>query len=95
MHDEHLTSQIVIFTNINGDVTIQARLEKENIWLSLKQLAELFERDKSVISRHLKKIFTEGELVENAVVANYATTVADGKIYEVTYYNILLIIILI
>ena len=52
----------------------------------------LFERDKSTISRHIKNIFEEGELVRGAVVANFATTAADGKNYQVDYYNLDVII---
>ena len=50
-------------------------------------MAELFQRDKSTISRHIKNIFAEGELKREAVVANFATTAADGKTYQVDYYN--------
>ena len=55
-------------------------------------MAELFQRDKSTISRHIKKIFEEGELQRNSVVANFATTAADGKVYNVDYYNLDVII---
>ncbi len=55
-------------------------------------MAELFQRDKSTISRHIKNIFTEGELDRNSVVANFATTASDGKVYRVDYYNLDVII---
>lgn len=55
-------------------------------------MAELFQRDKSTISRHIKNIFTEGELDRDSVVAKFATTAADGKIYQVEYYNLDVII---
>ena len=64
----------------------------ETCWLSLNQLADLFQRDKSVISRHIKNIFDEGELVRKAVVANFATTATDGKTYQVDHYNLDVII---
>nr|AAU83214.1 conserved hypothetical protein [uncultured archaeon GZfos27A8] len=64
----------------------------EACWLSLTQMAELFQRDKSVISRHIKNVFEEGELVPDSVVANFATTAADGKTYRVDYYNLDVII---
>lgn len=51
-------------------------------------MAELFQRDKSTISRHIEKIFEEGELQRDSVVANFATTAADGKVYNVDYYNL-------
>ncbi|WP_339490293.1 RhuM family protein [Pseudomonas sp. EL_65y_Pfl2_R95] len=62
-------------------------LEHDTVWLSLKQLAE-FGRDKSVISRHLKNIFDSNELQREEVVAKNATTAADGKTYQVEYFNL-------
>ncbi|AOV18700.1 hypothetical protein BJI67_15755 (plasmid) [Acidihalobacter aeolianus] len=79
-------NKIVIFEY--GDQPVQVRLEGETVWLSLQQLAELFERDKSVISRHLKNILDTKELERSAVVAKNATTAADGKTYQVEYYNL-------
>lgn len=79
-------NNIVIFES--GDQPVQVRLEGETVWLSLQQLAELFERDKSAISRHLKNIFDTNELERNSVVAKNATTAADGKTYQVEYYNL-------
>ncbi|PIP14908.1 cytochrome C biogenesis protein CycH, partial [Candidatus Roizmanbacteria bacterium CG23_combo_of_CG06-09_8_20_14_all_35_49] len=67
-------------------------LEKETVWLSLDQMTVLFDRDKSVISRHIHNVFQEKELDKNSVVAKSATTAADGKIYQVVYYNLDLII---
>ena len=55
-------------------------------------MAELFQRDKSTISRHIKNIFTEGELQRDLVVAKFATTASDGKVYNVDYYNLDVII---
>jgi DNA ligase (NAD+) len=88
MNEEQITSEIVIFTDESGNINVDAKLDNETIWLTLNQLVELFGRDKSVISRHLKKIFIEDELDEESVVANYATTASDGKIYKVDYYNL-------
>ncbi len=79
-------SNIVIFEA--GDQPVQVRLEGDTVWLSLQQLAELFDRDKSVISRHLKNIFDTNELERIAVVAKNATTAADGKTYQVEYFNL-------
>lgn len=81
-----LESDIVIFET--GDQPVQVRLEGETVWLSLQQLAELFGRDKSSISRHLKNIFENKELDRASVVAKNATTAADGKTYQVEYYNL-------
>ena len=55
-------------------------------------MAELFQRNKSTISRHIKNVFESGELQENSVVAFFATTASDGKIYQVAYYNLDMII---
>ena len=81
-------SSIVIYETENGQTHIEVMFEQDTLWLSLLQIAELFERDKSVISRHLKNIFDAGELVKNSVVAKNATTAADGKIYQVEYFNL-------
>ncbi len=67
-------------------------LENETVWLTLNQIAELFERDKSTISRHINHVFDEGELVRESVVVKNATTANDGKIYQVEYYNLDVII---
>ena len=64
----------------------------ETVWLSLNQMAALFQRDKSVVSRHINNIFDEGELTRSAVVAESATTAADGKTYQVEFYNLDVII---
>jgi len=78
--------QVVIYEG--GEARVEVRVERESVWLSLQQLAELFGRDKSVISRHLKAIFASGELERDSVVAKNATTAADGKTYQVEYYNL-------
>lgn len=86
------TSQIAIFTNKDGSISVDAKFDADTLWLSLNQLVELFGRDKSVISRHIKNIFNEQELAKEAVVAKYATTAKDDKIYQVDYYNLDMII---
>ncbi len=83
-------SEIVIYDD--GSVRLETTVDKDTIWLSQKQLCELFERDKSVISRHIRNIFKEGELEKESVVAKNATTAADGKTYQVDYYNLDMII---
>lgn len=79
-------NNIVIFES--GDRSVEVRLEGDTVWLSLQQLAELFGRDKSVVSRHLKNIFDTRELERESVVAKNATTAADGKTYQVEYFNL-------
>ncbi|MCB2218673.1 virulence protein RhuM/Fic/DOC family protein [Desulfofustis glycolicus] len=79
---------IILYQTEDGQTSLDVRLHEETVWLSLTQMAELFYRDKSVISRHLRNIFREGELIRTAVVAKNATTAADGKTYQVEYFNL-------
>lgn len=79
-------SEIAIYESDSGRISVT--LEQETVWLSLQQMAELFARDKSVISRHLRNVFAEGELERQAVVAKNATTAADGKTYQVEFFNL-------
>lgn len=86
MNDEQ---QLIIFEGDAGQVEV--RLEGETVWLSLPQMAELFARDKSVISRHLKNIFATGELTREATVAKNATVQPEGcrkVIRQIEYYNL-------
>lgn len=85
-------NNFIIYTSENGKTKVNVKINNETVWLSLEQLSELFQRDKSTISRHIKNIFEEGELQRNAVVANFATTATDGKTYQVDYYNLDVII---
>ncbi|HNJ87686.1 MAG TPA: hypothetical protein PKU92_13945, partial [Agitococcus sp.] len=74
-------SDIAIYTNSSGHVEVT--IEQDSVWLNLNQLSLLFQRDKSVISRHIRNIFIEHELERASVVANFATTANDGKNYQV------------
>ncbi len=85
-------SELKIYKTEDGTTEIKVKLENETVWLNLQQLTELFQRDKSVISRHISNVFKENELDKNSVVAKYATTASDGKIYNITYYNLDVII---
>ena len=85
-------SHIIIYTAEDGLTKIETTFDEDTVWLSIDQMAELFQRDKSTISRHIKHIFVEGELVRDSVVAKFATTAADGKVYQVDYYNLDVII---
>lgn len=84
--------ELILYTSEDGAARIQLRAEGGTVWLSLIQISDLFGRDKSVISRHIKAIFDEGELAADSVVARYATTAADGKTYQVDYYNLEMIL---
>lgn len=83
-----MTQQIELFTAADGRVELAVSVDQETVWLSLDQMVRLFERDKSVISRHLRNLFVEDELERDEVVAKFATTAADGKTYQVDYYNL-------
>jgi hypothetical protein len=76
-------NQVVIYKAPGGAVSLEVKLQGETVWLSLNQMAELFGRDKSVISRHLRKVFKDKELDRNSVVAFFATTASDQKTYNV------------
>lgn len=80
--------EILLYEAPDGTARLDVRLIHETVWLNIDQMALLFGIDKSGISRHLKNIFATGELNESAVVAIFATTAADGKNYQVTYYNL-------
>jgi len=86
------TGELLLYQTEDGQSRVEVRFVKESVWLSLNQMAELFQRDKSVISRHISNIFEEGELLQDSVVAKIATTAADGKTYQVDYYNLDMII---
>ena len=90
--NEQNNSEMMIYTTEDGLTKIETTFDGDTVWLSVDQMAELFQRDKSTISRHIKNIFAEGELKREAVVANFATTAADGKTYQVDYYNLDVII---
>lgn len=87
-----MDNQIVVFKDGALELDVKITPEQDTVWLSLEQLADLFEKNKSTISRHIKNIFTEGELFSNSVVANFATTAADEKTYQVEYFNLDMII---
>ena len=84
--------EIIIYQTDDGRTKIDVRFENDTVWLTLNQMTELFGRDKSTISRHIKNIFSEGELVREAVVAKNATTASDGKNYQVEFFNLDVII---
>jgi hypothetical protein len=76
--------EIIIYQTEDGLTKINVNMQDENVWLSLDQMAELFRRDKSTISRHIKNVFEEGELARESTVAKFATTATDGKTYKVS-----------
>ena len=90
--------QILLYQTPDGVTKIEVKLQNETVWLSLDQMAELFQRNKSTISRHIKNVFEEGELNRELVVAKNATTTRHGAIdgktqtHNVEYYNLDMII---
>ena len=87
-------SEILIYQSSNGKVKLDVMLENETIWLSQKQLCELYGKSKSTISEHIKAIFDDEELEPNSTVRNFRTTASDGKNYDVKHYNLDMIIAL-
>ena len=71
--------EIIIYQSEDGLTHIDVKIEDETVWLTLDQMADLFDRDKSTISRHIKNVFEEGELQRESVVANFATTAAGER----------------
>jgi len=81
-------SAIVIYQSGKNQIEVSVQFDKETVWLSLNQIAQLFDRDKSVISRHINNIFKSDELEKDSVVAKNATTASDGKTYQVEFFNL-------
>ncbi len=86
--EKNKTQKLAIYQSKSGAIELRQDFDKETFWANLDQIAFLFGRDKSVISRHIKNIFQEQELKESSVVAKNATTATDGKIYQVSFYNL-------
>ena len=82
----------VILYQPDSEVKLEVRLENETVWLSIEEMAQLFDRDISVIGKHIRNVFKEGELVKESVWAKFAYTASDGKTYQVDYYNLDVII---
>ena len=83
-------SNIIVYND--GELELKVSLENETVWLNRNQIAELFGRDVKTIGKHITNVFNDGELNRIAVVANFATTAIDGKIYNIEYYNLDVII---
>ena len=87
--------ELIMYQTEDGLTKIDVRMDRDTVWLSLDQMAELFQRDKSTISRHIKNVFQEGELTEEATVANFATVQSEGErqvTRNITYFNLDVII---
>ena len=88
--DEH--GEILIYQTDDGQTNIEVKIEDDTVWLTQQQITELYQCSKSNISEHIKHIFEEGELDKDSVVRKFRTTADDGKTYNVTYYNLDMII---
>ena len=88
-------SNILMYTTEDGVTKVEVTFDNDTVWLSLDQIADLFQRNKSTISRHIKNIFLEGELSRNSVVANFATTGSDGIRYHLDFIILMLSFLLV
>ena len=89
---KNVQSEIIIYQTEDGNTKIDVKFQDETVWLMQAQLCELYQTSKSNISEHIKHIFEEGELEEDSVVRKFRTTGADGKNYNITHYNLDMII---
>jgi hypothetical protein len=80
--------EILLYESGDGSVQVNVRLDRESIWLTQEQMSTLFDRERSVITKHIRNVFAEGELEREAVCAKFAHTASDGKTYQVEYYNL-------
>src|SRR3989344_9404127 len=82
------TSEFLLYTSPNGEIKVDVFFHKENIWLTQKRMAELFDVGRSVITKHPQNIFDNKELDESSVSAKIAHTASDGKTHQTQYYNL-------
>lgn len=92
MDNNNQNSDFILYTSQDGEVRVDVFVNNETVWLTQKAMQELFDRSKSTVSEHISNVFKEGELEENQVVRKFRTTADDGKDYEVSYYNLDVII---
>ncbi len=85
-------SSIILYQSPDGSTSFVVRLDRETVWLTQKQMAELFGKTVPTINEHIKNIFKEGELEDAAVIRNFRITAADGKTYDTSHYNLDVII---
>ena len=85
-------SEMIIYQTEDGLTKVNVTFEEETVWLTIDQMATLFQRDRSVIGKHVRNILKDGELQKESVWANFAHTAEDGKTYQVDYYNLDMII---
>jgi len=88
MKKDNQQSNIAIYTTEDGQARLQVKIENETVWLTQKQMSELFQCSTDNVGLHLKNIFKEGELSENSVTEEYSATASDGKNYNIRHYNL-------
>ncbi len=84
--------EIIIYQSEDGHPSIDVHLKDETVWLTQKQISSLFETERSVVTKHINNVFRTGELARNSVCAKFAHTAGDGKVYQINFYNLDMII---
>ncbi len=84
--------ELIIYTTEDGKTSLDVHLDHETVWLTQKQMSELFGKDVRTVNEHLKNVFKEGELDETSVIRKFRITAADGKSYDTSHYNLDVII---
>ena len=92
MENDFQKGEIVIYTSEDGSISLDTKLENDTIWLSQKQMAELFDKNVRTVNEHINNIFKEGELDKNSVIRNFRITANDCKNYDTNFYNLDVII---
>jgi prophage maintenance system killer protein/DNA-binding Lrp family transcriptional regulator len=87
-----IDNAVVLYQTPDGATSLAVHLEKETVWLTQKQMAELFGKTVPTINEHIKNVFKEGELEEESVIRNFRITAADGKVYDTSHYSLDVII---
>ena len=91
-NQQEKNNQIIIYNTEDGETKIEVKVENETVWLSQKQMAELFDKDRKTITEHIQNVFKEGELAEIPACRKFQHTAEDGKQYNVNFYNLDVII---
>jgi len=86
--NKEANNKIILYSTEDGKTEIEVNLEGETVWLSQKQMAELFQKDRKTITEHIRNVFKEGELEENSVCRKFQHTALDGKIYAVNFLKL-------
>jgi hypothetical protein len=86
MKSDH--GEIILYQSVDGRAAIDVHLKDETVWLTQQQISELFQTERSVVTKHISNIFKTVELDEDSVCAKFAHTAADGKTYQTKHYNL-------